>query len=63
MTWKPSSSPAALGKAPAVPEGVVDRETLAQWLVETCRAFGAKESTAYKVAGYFIEQIEKDDHD
>ena len=30
IDWKTNSSPAVLGKAPAVPEGVVDRETLAR---------------------------------
>lgn len=60
LNWKQSSSPSALGEAPAVPEGVVDRETLAQWLVETCKAFGAKLSTSYQVAGKVIEQMERD---
>jgi hypothetical protein len=60
MNWKRSSSPAALGKAQAVPDSVVDHWTLAQWLVDTCRAFGSKVSTAHKVAGYFIEGLEKD---
>lgn len=60
MNWKPSSSPAAVGKAPVVPDEVVDRETLAKWLVETCKAFGASLSTSYQVAGKVIEQIEKD---
>lgn len=61
MNWKQSSSPAALGEAPAVPEEVVDRETLAQWLVATCKTFGAKLSTSHQVAGKVIEQLEKDD--
>lgn len=61
MIWKRSTSPVPTGVAPVVPERVIDRETLADWLVETCRAFGAKLSTAHKVAGHFIEQLEKDD--
>lgn len=60
MNWKRSTSEPATGAAPVVPEEVIDRKTLANWLVETCRAFGAKRSTAHKVAGHFIEQIEKD---
>jgi hypothetical protein len=43
-----------------VPAEVIDRDTLAQWLVGTCKAFGAKLSTSYQVAGKVIEQIEKD---
>lgn len=58
--WKSSSSPAALGKSPSVPAEVVDRDTLAKWLVDTCNAFGASLSTSYQVAGKVIEQIEKD---
>jgi hypothetical protein len=61
--WKSSSSPAARGQAPILPAEVVDRETLAQWLVTTCKAFGAKLSTSYQVAGKFIEQMEKDEGD
>jgi hypothetical protein len=63
VRWKSNSSPAALGKAPAVPVEVVDRDTLAKWLVETCNAFGASLSTSYQVAGKVIEQIEKDTED
>ena len=61
MNWKASSSHAALGKVPAVPAEVVDRDTLAQWLVDTCKAFGAQLSTSYQVAGKVVEQLEKDD--
>jgi hypothetical protein len=63
VNWKPKSSPAALGKAPTLPAEVIDRETLAQWLVGTCKAFGAKLSTSYQVAGKVIEQIENDYED
>lgn len=36
-----------------------DRE-IADWIAETCLKFGAATSTAYQVAGLFIEQLELD---
>lgn len=59
--WAKDSEPVQLGNAPKVPSGVVDRHTLADWLVKTCQVFGAKQSTGLLVAGKFIEQLEKDD--
>lgn len=39
-----------------------ERATLAQhgeWVAHMCLAFGASVATAYKVAGYFVEGVEK----
>lgn len=38
---------------------MTDRD-IALWIVETCVAFGAAVSTAFKVAGLFVEQLERD---
>jgi len=59
--WTKDSEPVPVGAAPSLPGSVVDRRTLADWLVKTCEAFGAKQSTALQVAGKFIEQLEKGD--
>ena len=59
--WRTHSDPTPTGEAPVVPSGVVDRKSLAEWLTETCLAFGSQVSTAYKVAGTVVEQIEKDE--
>lgn len=32
----------------------------AKWVVETCLTFGTSVSTAYKVAGLFVEGLERD---
>ena len=59
--WKEDSTPTPVGSAVRPPPEVIDRETLARWLVQTCEAFGTRKSTAYQVAGKFIEQLEHDE--
>jgi len=60
--WKrESDSPSDPRNTPSVPMHIINRETLANWLVATCRAFGSKLSTAHQVAGKFIEQLEVDE--
>ncbi len=39
---------------PATPDPKIDDKTLAEWVVNTCLAFGATVATAYQVAGLFI---------
>lgn len=37
----------------------MDLQEIADWICKTCLLFGASPSTAYKVAGAFVEGLEK----
>lgn len=36
------------------------RIAIAEWIVATCLLYGASESTAYLVAGHFLQGLERD---